>query len=348
MVELVPIDDKIVNTVHLRGFADRQPWAGQMPAGGVLFGTPTIRIFRDSKVLKPSVQSVGGKVTYRAAMYDGNGGFIEETSVLRGTTENLFEPISSNLDTPRLSKLDGDYLFCGWNFGHFGHFLTETLPAAWAASLFPKDVTPLMLNPSMIPFTDNEIKLLKASGVDPFSIQSVRSDSLISHLLVPSRMFRPRTFVAHELSTIMLRTGQNLMGESSRPRLDKIYISRRALNSPTRVVENEHSVEQFFTSRGFFVVHPELIPIEEQLYLFANCKMIGGVAGSFFHLAPLAASNALRIELSGPVINGNLVLTDVISGGQTVYVNCLVPSGPSGRMIFEPHNLEAACREFAI
>ena len=75
---------------------------------------------------------------------------------------------------------------------------------------------------------------------------------------------------------------------------EKVYLSRTDFHKYGKGDGiNEEYYEKFFESRGFEVIHPENLPLEEQINVLMNAKEVACVFGTLSHLA-LFAENGLR------------------------------------------------------
>jgi capsular polysaccharide biosynthesis protein len=77
-------------------------------------------------------------------------------------------------------------------------------------------------------------------------------------------------------------TRWRLLGNASKvERAERIFISRSRIRR--RRLVNEAEIEAIFERRGFRIVHPEQLLIEDQIALFSTAGMIAGLGGSAMH-----------------------------------------------------------------
>ena len=76
-----------------------------------------------------------------------------------------------------------------------------------------------------------------------------------------------------------------------------LYISRSRLPDGLRRIEREAELDQLLLNRGWTVIHPEQLPVHEQLRQLRQAQVIAGPLGSAFHL--LFAFGSLP---SGPLL----------------------------------------------
>ena len=68
----------------------------------------------------------------------------------------------------------------------------------------------------------------------------------------------------------------NYFRDSSR----KIYVSHTLINSS---LIGEEKVEQYFASKGYEIIHPETLSLDEQLACWINCSSFASSVGSCSH-----------------------------------------------------------------
>ena len=62
---------------------------------------------------------------------------------------------------------------------------------------------------------------------------------------------------------------------------DKIYLTRTQLN-PVKEI-GEKKIEKLFSQKGFYVISPEKLSVEEQIYYMISCKVLASIEGSAAH-----------------------------------------------------------------
>lgn len=58
---------------------------------------------------------------------------------------------------------------------------------------------------------------------------------------------------------------------------ERVYISRSRVAG--RGLVNEPAVEDLFREKGFTIVHPQELPIEDQIRIFANARFLASGRG---------------------------------------------------------------------
>lgn len=145
--------------------------------------------------------------------------------------------------------------------------------------------------------------LLRLAGYRDTKIRIVRSrPAEVVALKVPERPVALKAWARPEAAALWERIGQ--AAETLSPR-SRVYLSRshfhRVHNYDPAAARStpawDDHLEAAFTAAGFTVVHPETLPLEEQLAIVRGADVIAGQAGSALHLTAFAHSGSTVIEI---------------------------------------------------
>lgn len=75
----------------------------------------------------------------------------------------------------------------------------------------------------------------------------------------------------------------------------KIYLSRSKLTKGKRQIIGEHELETWLEGNGFVIIHPESIPLYEQVKMFESAEVIVGCIGSALHAQIFASEVLARV-----------------------------------------------------
>jgi capsular polysaccharide biosynthesis protein len=208
--------------------------------------------------------------------------------------------------SPDARRLPGTWLYGGHWMGHFGHFFTETLTTLW-----PRDVTVdgcvfhAFSNPRE-PKREWQLELLRLAGFD-LPVRIVREEPLrVERLLLPSRTVVLDGGIHPAATTVWDRMAANATARTGRGHADRVFFSRAAFHTqelgrarPVRRSSEQWdvSVDEAFAAAGFEVVHPEKLPLAEQISLAAGADVIAGNSGSALHLAAFASAGRRVVEV---------------------------------------------------
>ncbi|WP_296603988.1 glycosyltransferase 61 family protein [Nocardioides sp.] len=214
--------------------------------------------------------------------------------------------------------------YLGRYIGHFGHFLIETLPALARAGF---DDLPLLFHPWGVPDAPGagyRAFLLNALGIDEARIGFVRRVTVVDKLHVPDSL--PNVILGDvdraTLDAYAFIRQAALRVTQATPHGGAIYLSRRAFDG-RREVKGEDTVEDAFRRDGYTVIHPQQLPIHEQIGLVARAEAVAGFEGSALHLCGFMrpGSRVTVVTQDRPVPLAILAVNDALG-----HVTTVIPS----------------------
>jgi hypothetical protein len=247
----------------------------------------------------------------RGAVHDSDGVLVPESQ--RMWNGNKKEPVPADPEQVHVRRggksLKGTWLYAGHWSTHFGHFLLETLPNLWpdpgeyAVGLSgviahrpirgpvpPGDDRIRLHHPTLPPWQQQLLDLVGYGAVELGVVHGrpVR----VERLVVPSRpvVLKRR---AGPAAVQVWRRISDAVGE--RGSASRVYLSRSEFHAgdhgPGRARTDEAQdarLDAFFADAGFSVVHPETLPITEQIELVRGADVVAGLSGSALHLSAFA------------------------------------------------------------
>lgn len=259
---------------------------------------PTIDLLRGA-VANPLERPSPGdgydrRIRFAGGILDANG-IPHPGSRLTRRGITLQVPTPAGIDRERRS---GRWYYGGIWFEHYGHFLLETLARAW----YLADTTgPVVFHrppershgPIGVTMSRWQRELVTAMLGDPSRVLFLDTPTEFEELVVPEAGCvlgeRCTTAQATALAVVGSRLGSTVPATHER----KLWLSRSAL-SRGRVV-GEREFETSLQTAGFEVLHPQTLPILDQVRAFEEARIVAGFTGSAFHTALLAGRR--RAEL---------------------------------------------------
>lgn len=187
------------------------------------------------------------------------------------------------------NRLDGKYIFAGYLFDHFGHFLLESLSRLWFIKRYP-DMPIVWLQANGPARLGNWQKdMLKAHGIDnPVHIISAPTD--VEQLVIPDDGFMIQTgFTEMHRDALVLRDGQPPVAGK------KIWMSRSKLDAGRYL--NDIYLEGVLEKAGWTIFHPQDHALEVQLDQVVDAERVAGVAGSALHTLMFVRSLQARVDV---------------------------------------------------
>jgi len=203
-------------------------------------------------------------------VFDESGKVVVSSLLHRnyGTVVAAAEPCEA------VRHLDGDFIYVGYDFNHYGHFLLESCARLWFARQHPELPVVWGFRGAENSFKDvilNDILDLKNEQI------VVREPTSFSNLYVPDPAFVIGASCSPEFIEL---TGQF---EGSRPADRKLWLSRSKLPDSLGKIIGEQELEEQLVKSGWDIFHPQEHGLLEQLAILASGSKLAGFAGSAFH-----------------------------------------------------------------
>lgn len=212
-------------------------------------------------------------------VFDKDFHFVKSSCQIR-KNKGQFIPKFNHENIP---YVDEDVVFIGNVYPHFGHFLLEHMNRLYA--LLYKEHK----NKKVVLINNKGVENIPKYMFDLIEIFGVKCDNIIildktvrfKSVCVPKQSFNTRVYTSSSFARTFDRMAQNVPDEEI---YDKIYVSRTQLNDAHKTL-GEEKVQSVFAKNGFKVIYPEKLPLQSQIALIKNCKILAGCAGTALHLA---------------------------------------------------------------
>ncbi|SDU50701.1 glycosyltransferase 61 family protein [Jiangella alkaliphila] len=277
-----------------------------------------LRIVRDALLSGwSSVRLDGGPKRHsRGAVYE-DGRLVPESLRAGGYDGDHVVPDDpAHCAEPPADRLDGRWLYGGHWMGRFGHFVTETLTSLWPIG---QEVDGLVFHRFIFPGTqlDYQTALVRRSGWD-VPIRVVAQPTEVEELVVPARPYHPGRRTSAEAVAVWERAA---VAAAPGP---PAFVSRTRLPNDRRRSDGDELLDALMERLGFHVLHPQELPITEQLAAVAAAPVLAGISGSALHLSAFAP-RATRVLEIGDIRTrtrplGNQQVIDAACGRQTAFV----------------------------
>lgn len=266
----------------------------------------------------------------RSGVFDANGDFVQASHLCR--PHGYFNDVPDLPDPGDIEELPGTWMFGGVLFGHFGHFLMDSMARAWAYGDLKGKIDGIVFTPKTNGGNpENMFKvqtpLLRALGLDA-DIRMLRAPTRIETLHVPWQGLGIGS--GWELGTPAFRRymRDNAGGAIAPKGPERVYLSRSALPKARASFLAEDILEAHLADAGYEIVHPQQLSKEDQIALYRAAKWIISPDGSPLHLlayvgnadqhvAVIARRNRDTNTIFGPQI-------EAFTGASAITINCLL------------------------
>jgi capsular polysaccharide biosynthesis protein len=197
-----------------------------------------------------------------------------------------------------LPVLAGTSMYLGhWMGRHYGHFLLETLSAAWAVRQIA-DVDHFVFHPFLPEFGTDippyATPFLEPQGVDMDKLVILDGSKRLERVAIPERLTKINYQIHRRMRDVYAAIREHAGVDPDSPR--RVFLSRARLPANRQRI-SEPAVEDLFRARGFAIVHPQELPIDEQVRIWAGCDVLAGFSGSGMHNAVFCRPETRVIDL---------------------------------------------------
>ena len=306
---------------------------------------PDIKIY-DNVLYTPS-KRVSSDEIY-GCLFDEDRNRIESSCLRRGektylTNDSLTSDIPNSLDRGNANYFDHEVFYLGWIINQYGHFLLESLARCWSIVDQIKKAKYYLVHP----WNNNCLNpkhvtlFFDLLGIDKNKIIYFEEPTIIKRVIVAQAAFQIRSHVFSRYRNIFRHIVEkldikiDLVQQTEQP----LYFSRSLLSDKSRKVRGEHKLERILTKHGFQIVHPQFIPIKEQIYLINRHKYIMGCIGSAMHNLLFSLSPKMVTYFTSVYPNGNYLLIDKCLDISSTYVKSLTVDKKCNKSGFQKNNV---------
>lgn len=230
-------------------------------------------------------------------------------------------PLDPTADAPWLPA--GDYLYGGFVYGHFGHFIIDSLPRLWPVARELRPGQKILMEGAGGPDSwwsyPWMADIFRSLGLRKTDFVDCREPVRIERLAVPQRTLQGQAWGHPAYAQMTRRIGAALLGDLEPPGGRPIYLSKTRLTGGVQRVVNEKQLESYLRPRGVEIVYPETLSLRDQLALFASGRTVSGITTSAMHLSAFAPPARLRALNPSPHVNGNFLLLDKLNAVDAAY-----------------------------
>lgn len=213
---------------------------------------------------------IGSMDKYTGGIYTSSGEFIKDSVTYRGYAPEQKDPYEI---------LKGSYIYGGSLFGHFGHFIWESLSRLSTIRKCTPEYPILFISPNDTIYNMQRI-FFKSIGLRN-RIHIIKNTVQCENLIYdsPKSSVSP-VFISDEQLNALCSFN---FDENKKDKLKKIWLSRSKLpDDKLRKVVNEVKIEQSLLKSGFHILHPEKLSLIEQTRIISSADVVAGFDGSQF------------------------------------------------------------------
>jgi capsular polysaccharide biosynthesis protein len=243
----------------------------------------------------PPPKGDANRSVQKSGVLDAEGNFVANSITWRNTNQvNLEPPMPPEAE---IVDLEGSYMFAGLLFGHFGHFLVESICRIWAVEFLKDKIDGVIFVPKFQNRPQHVMNVyrpfLELLGVD-MPVINIEDPTRVETLYVPQQgfgMFEMIEGAPEFRNFINKHAGKNVTPVGP----EKIYVSRSALPPQRGSLLGEKRLEALLEEEGYTAFHPQKHSHEEQIAAYKAARCIISIDGSPLHLAALVGDGEQKI-----------------------------------------------------
>lgn len=261
---------------------------------------------------------------FMGGVYDRHGFYVPISGRQIVPAQPLPDPVSPER-FPEARWLPGESVYGGIAYFDFGHILIESIGRLWAHG-GAADSRPLVVypDPAMVEMPALYAKtlgpFLRPLGIDPARVVLVTEPLCCERLIVPNNRFVLESHARANAAEIHRRIARGL-APFPHHHGEKVFLSRSRVRSLRQVPGNEAELEARMAALGFAIVHPQELPLADQIGLARHARIIAGLDGSALHLGLFARPGTMVISFDNR-LNANQFAVEAAAGlrGRHVWI----------------------------
>lgn len=252
----------------------------------------------DNAFIVPPPKGGANAPAQRSGVFDKDRNFVRNSITFR--PNGIFNNEPPFPDEADIVHLAGRYMFAGSMFGHFGHFLVDSLARIWAVEHLREKIDGVVFTPktnggNLEHVVNVQFPLMKGLGMD-FPVINTSDPLRVDKLYVPCQGIGVDDWAVGSSAyrAYMLAHG----GKSITPEgADKIYISRSGLPRQRSSYLSEKILEAHLETAGYRIIHPQRMSKDEQIAQYRAARMIISPDGSPLHLLAYVGDSDQRVAV---------------------------------------------------
>ena len=225
---------------------------------------------------------------FDSGVFDSKGDYIEGTSLHNEPeSQKIFKLSDNELKTSR--HISSTVIYAGLFFGLWGHFITDCIKKLWF--LKSKDYIekfsdcPIVYIPmGGFKLKGNHKRFLEILGIDCSRLAPVTELTHYDSVIVPDESFfcsDECIFFTDEYKAMIDSVRDFAVSHRMPSNIKKVYYSHSRFGNGQTFGEDK--LERYFASKGYEIIYPEKLSLDEQLNILINCGSFASTIGSCSH-----------------------------------------------------------------
>ena len=228
------------------------------------------------------------KVYGNGGVVDCDGNYVEKSSfsLIMNTDPVIDWGGAYPFEPDCCQECDETVIFGGFiNNNEWGHFIVDWSTRLWYALLVDKtSKIVLCTRENNIKLNSNIIKVMELGGIDMgrlIIIEPLSKPLFCKCIVIPEEALH-RDYYSEKFF-VLFRNATKAVQEMKKGTTcyEKIYLTRTKLIPQKEIGESD--IEQIFRDRGYHIISPERLSVEEQIYYMSTCSEVVSIEGSAAH-----------------------------------------------------------------
>lgn len=266
----------------------------------------------------------------KSGVLASDGSFVENSI----SWDNQTNCVNQAPDMPgedQITDLPGTWMYGGIIYGHFGHFLVDSMARIWALAELEDKIDGVIFTPKIVGERPNRAlevyaDLAKAIGLKKPS-KLITTPHRIERLYVPRQGFGMTDLTGGSekfRSFMKANAGKDIPADGP----ERLYISRSRLPPNRGGLVGESVLEELLAAEGYEMYHPQQEKQVNQIAHYKAAKDIISVDCSPLHLVGYVGNSSQRIAIltrrSMDIANSMVNQLKVFNDSDAFEVNTLV------------------------
>lgn len=191
-----------------------------------------------------------------------------------------------NIDSKQKVIIDEEVIFGGFvNNNEWGHFLVDWSTRLWYALKENLDSKIFFcVRTETECFLPNILRLMELGGLDTERVIIVNPNTLpilCKRIIIPQEALCQKYYTDNYFLLFRNAVEKVKKEKMNLQPYEKIYMTRTQLKPKKEI--GEKYIEKVFSQKGYFIIAPETLTVDEQIYYICNCKELASIEGSAAH-----------------------------------------------------------------
>lgn len=295
-----------------------------------------VTVVDDGLVLPSEFVSQAARPTHRGGVVTHWGEIVPSANLYRDGGKLAFGG-TNQIPVPESRVSAEEVIYLGWcQHHHFGHFLLETLARAWYTLVADPSLRVVLLPHVRLAFSPMIWRMLELLDIPEERVLLVTEPTRFSRIYVPDVAYELLGSAHEEAIRPFAQMTERVLGGAARDVSSQpVYLSQGGMLDLHKIAAGERDLEAELRERGYRIVYPEMISIDEQIRVFNEHTDYVGIPGPVFHSVLFSRQRPTLHLLAGKHLPRDYQTTPALAGASVVNLQCLAdaPDTPGAHVL---------------